>query len=79
MPIILDTDSGPDYDDVGALAVLHALADSGRVRILATVAPNQYPNSGPVLSGLNTYFGRPELPIGVPWPWPTASTGPTRW
>ena len=66
VPIILDTDIGPDYDDVGALAVLHALADSGRVRLLATVASNKYPNIGPVLSVLNTYFGRPDLPIGVP-------------
>lgn len=27
--IILDTDIGPDYDDVGAMAILHALADKG--------------------------------------------------
>ena len=27
--LIFDTDMAPDYDDVGALAVLHALADSG--------------------------------------------------
>lgn len=31
--LIFDTDMAPDYDDVGALAVLHALADSGEVRI----------------------------------------------
>ncbi len=35
--IIFDTDLGPDYDDVGALAFLHAMADSGKVQILATV------------------------------------------
>ena len=28
--IIFDTDLGPDYDDVGALAFLHAMADSGK-------------------------------------------------
>ena len=38
--VIFDTDMGPDYDDVGALALLHALADSGEVRILATVSSN---------------------------------------
>ena len=27
--LIFDTDMAPDYDDVGAMAVLHALADSG--------------------------------------------------
>ena len=31
--VIFDTDMAPDYDDVGALAVLHALADSGEARI----------------------------------------------
>ena len=39
--LIFDTDMAPDYDDVGALAVLHALADSGEARILATVSSNR--------------------------------------
>ena len=29
--IIFDTDMGPDYDDVGAMTILHALAAKGRV------------------------------------------------
>lgn len=29
---------GPDYDDVGAIAILHALADLGECEILATLA-----------------------------------------
>ena len=64
--IIFDTDIGPDYDDVGAITMLHALADSGQARILATVASSKYPRVVPVLSVFNTYFGRPDLPIGVP-------------
>ncbi|MBB6126204.1 nucleoside hydrolase [Mucilaginibacter lappiensis] len=63
--IILDTDIGPDYDDVGAMAILHTLADKGECRILATIASNQYSNIAPVLSVLNTYFKRPNIPIGV--------------
>lgn len=63
--IIFDTDIGPDYDDVGAITLLHALADSGQVRILATIASNQHPLIAPVLDVMNTYFGRPNLPIGV--------------
>ena len=38
--IIFDTDLGPDYDDVGALAFLHAMADSGKAEILATISSN---------------------------------------
>lgn len=64
--VIFDTDIGPDYDDVGAIAMLHAFADSGEARILATVASNKYEGIAGVLDVFNTYFGRPDIPIGVP-------------
>lgn len=63
--LILDTDMGPDYDDVGAMAVMHSLADSGQVNILATVACNQSKYIAATLSALNTYFKRPNIPVGV--------------
>ncbi len=66
VPVIFDTDMGPDYDDVGAIAMLHAFADEGQTRILATIASTNYPNVTSVLSVLNTYFHRPNIPIGVP-------------
>lgn len=64
--VIFDTDMGPDYDDVGAIALLHALADSGRAEILGTVASTKYEGVASVLDIFNTYFGRPDLPVGVP-------------
>jgi len=64
--IIFDSDIGPDYDDVGALTELHALADQHEAQILATIASNRYSNIAAVLNVLNTYFGRSEIPIGVP-------------
>ncbi len=64
--ILFDTDCGPDYDDVGAMAMLHAFADRGEARILATVSSNLHPLVGPSIDVLNTYFGRPDLPIGAP-------------
>jgi inosine-uridine nucleoside N-ribohydrolase len=64
--IIFDTDMGPDYDDVGAITMLHAYADSGKAEILATMASTKYEGVAAVLSVLNTYFKRPDLPIGVP-------------
>lgn len=66
VPIILDTDIGPDYDDVGAVAVLHALADKGEARPLAIMASNKNELVGPTIDVLNIYFGRPDLPIGAP-------------
>lgn len=64
--LIFDTDMGPDYDDVGALTLLHALADSNEVKILATVSSNLDSLAGPCINVINTYYGRPELPIGAP-------------
>lgn len=64
--VIFDSDMGPDYDDVGAITLLHAFADSGYIKILATVASTKYEGVAAVFNVLNTYFKRPGLPIGVP-------------
>lgn len=64
--IILDTDIGPDYDDAGAMAFLHAMADSGKVEILGTIACNKDSLVVPTIEVINTYFGRPALPTGAP-------------
>ena len=64
--IIFDTDFGPDYDDVGALAFLHAMADSGRAEILATISSNKHELVAPSINVINTYFGRPDLAVGSP-------------
>ena len=63
--IIFDTDIGADYDDVGAITLLHAMADSNECKILATVASNRYVRIAAVLDLFNTYFNRPDIPIGV--------------
>jgi inosine-uridine nucleoside N-ribohydrolase len=65
-PVIFDSDMGPDYDDVGAITLLHAFADSGKINILATIASTKYDGVAGVFSVLNTYFNRPDLPIAVP-------------
>lgn len=64
--VIFDSDMGPDYDDVGAIAILHALADYGQARILATMASTKYPGVAAVLDVFNTYFNRRYIPVGVP-------------
>jgi pyrimidine-specific ribonucleoside hydrolase len=65
MRVIFDTDFGPDYDDVGAITLLHCFADSGYIRILATMASDKHKNVAAAINVFNTYFNRPEIPIGV--------------
>jgi len=66
LSVIFDSDMGPDYDDVGAITLLHAFADDGKANILATVASTKYENVAAVFSVFNTYFQKPNIPIGVP-------------
>lgn len=65
VPVIFDTDMGPDYDDVGALAVLHRLVDSGEAEVLAMGSSNHLPNSVRLIGILNRSFGRGTIPIGA--------------
>ena len=55
-----------DCDDVGALALLHALADRGEAKILAVAASSLYRWSVPCIEAINRYYGWPDLPIGAP-------------
>ena len=63
--IIFDTDMGNDCDDAGALAILHALADKGEAEILGVICSSGANPYGPgTVDAINTYYGRPHLPIG---------------
>jgi hypothetical protein len=63
--LLFDTDMMTDCDDAGAMAVLHALADRGECRILATVVSSAEPKAALAVEIINTYYRRPELPIGM--------------
>ena len=45
---------------------MHALADSGQVNILATLSSNKDERVVPCIEVLNTYFKRPNIPVGAP-------------
>ena len=62
--IIYDTDMAGDVDDVGALGALHALADLGEAEILAAGISSRNEHVGPCLDAINTWYGRPDIPIG---------------
>jgi len=65
--IIFDTDFDSDIDDVGALYLLHTLADRGEAEILATILSTTHFWSPFALDAVNTYWGHPDIPIGVPF------------
>lgn len=64
VPIVIETDMFCDVDDVGALAVAHALADEGRARLLCVCVntPSRY-GVGAVRA-VNEFYGRSDLPVG---------------
>ena len=64
VPIIFDTDVGNDVDDVLALALLHALQSRGECKILAVTITKPDEMAGPFADALNTFYGRPDIPIG---------------
>jgi hypothetical protein len=63
--VILDSDLGQDCDDAAVMAIMHKLADNGEAEILATMFPMQDPMGAPAMDVINTYYGRPDIPIGT--------------
>src|SRR5690625_7374703 len=57
---------GSAYDAAGAMAVLHALAAEGECDILATMSSCGHPSIASTIEVINRYFGRSDIPIGVP-------------
>jgi hypothetical protein len=62
--IIFDTDVGNDVDDVLALSVLHALQSRGECELLAVTITKPDELAGPFVNAVNTFYGRPGIPIG---------------
>jgi purine nucleosidase len=63
--VIFDTDLGADIDDALALAILHAGQSRGVCRLLAVTLTNDNPRVAPLVDAINTFYGRPEIPIGA--------------
>src|SRR6202040_2738256 len=62
--IIFDTDIGNDVDDVLALAMLHALETRGQCKLLGVTITKPDELAGPFVNAMNTFYGRPGIPIG---------------
>lgn len=63
--IIYDTDMSIDCDDAGALAMLHAMEQKGKVNLLAMMASTSGVYVIPAIDVINTYYGRPDIPLGM--------------
>lgn len=63
--IIFDTDMGNDVDDAIALAELHAFETRGEARILAVTITKDNRWAPVFVDLLNTFYGRPDIPIGM--------------
>ncbi|TWU55859.1 nucleoside hydrolase [Rubripirellula reticaptiva] len=63
--IVFDTDIAGDVDDALALAMLHTLADRAECTIEAVTVSKTHPQNGPMVDAINTFYGRPDVPIGV--------------
>ncbi len=64
--LIFDTDMGSDCDDVGALAILHQYLDQEKAELLGCIySSGKVPFGAGIIDAINTYFGRPDIPIGA--------------
>ncbi|TNF46426.1 MAG: nucleoside hydrolase, partial [Bacteroidetes bacterium] len=63
--VIFETDMCLDVDDVGALAMLHALTDNDEAEILAVCFNEIHSYGAPAIDAINTWYGRGYIPIGI--------------
>ena len=63
--LILDTDIGPDCDDVGALAVMYYLAKRHNTKVLGVMSCSSSEYAPGCIDAINSYCGFPDIPIGT--------------
>lgn len=63
--LIFDTDIGNDVDDVLALGMIHNLESRGHCTLLAVTVTKDNPKAAAFTDAVNTFYGRPDVPIGA--------------
>lgn len=63
--IILDTDIGSSTDDLFSMEMLYRYEALGRCQFLGVVVDREGEDCAACADVMNTYFGRPDLPIGL--------------
>jgi len=65
VPIIFCTDMGNDIDDAMALAMIHSLESRAACELLAVTSSKDHPKSAAFIDATNTFYGRPDVPVGA--------------
>src|SRR3984885_5119474 len=65
LPVVFDTDMGNDVDDALALAMLHAFANRGEVKLLAVTVSKDNPWAAEYVRMVDEYYGRGAIPVGI--------------
>merc|ERR1712136_92178 len=76
--VIIETDFTADIDDLGALAIAHAMADQCYWRILAVMYNEENSQCPPVIHAVNQWYGRDDIPIGI-WGGPFDNVEASPW
>ena len=74
--IIYETNMCLAVDDVGGLAMIHALQNRGEAELLAVCLNEVHPDGAAAIDAINTWYGRGDIPVGVyrgPFPDPDTS------
>ena len=64
-PVIFDTDLGNDVDDALAMSMLHSLESRGYCRLIAVTSTKDHLTSIALADAINTFYGRPDVPLGA--------------
>lgn len=63
--IILETDMGNDVDDALALDMLYKYLDADKINLLGIMTNKDSKYSAEYLDVMNTWYGYPQIPIGI--------------
>src|SRR5271170_2609723 len=63
--LILENDNGKDVEGGLALGMIHALQSRGVCDLLAVTVTKDHELAGPFADAVNTFYGRPQIPVGV--------------
>ena len=63
--MIFETDIGNDIDDALALDMLYKYMDQGIIKLSAVMANKCAPEVGEYMDIMNTWYGYPDIPVGI--------------